>query len=95
MCDFLPGAEAQDHRVRLEIEAAGGRLFAAVKPPASEPQMLSFERVPLLRAVKMARLMADVLRTDVVIVDPLGIWHEWLVEWACTPVDVRDSAAAS
>jgi hypothetical protein len=48
--------------------------------------MIFLDHVPLLRAVKMAKLMADLLDADVIVVDPLGIWHEWLVEWACTPV---------
>jgi hypothetical protein len=94
MCHFLADDNAEPGCVRLEIEAAGGQLFAAVRPPPGEPEIVTFNHVPLLRAVKMAELMANVLRTDVAIVDPLGIWHEWLVEWASTPVNVEDSAAA-
>jgi hypothetical protein len=94
MCHFVPGETAEPKCVRLEIEAAGGRLFAAVKPPASQPEILTFDHVPLLRAVRMAQLMANVLRTDVAIVDPLGIWHDWLVEWAGTPVNTQDGASA-
>jgi hypothetical protein len=92
MCEFIRRAEPASDQVCLEIKASGGKLSAKLKPPDLAPQMMCFDEVPLLRAVKMAKLMADYLGTGVVIVDPLGIWHDWLVEWACRPAGEGDHA---
>jgi hypothetical protein len=85
MCRFVRSPDLQADQVSLEIEAAGGKLMGRLTPPDGAPRMIFLDHVPLLRAVKMAKLMADLLDADVIVVDPLGIWHEWLVEWACTP----------
>lgn len=86
MCRFIRSAECQPDHVSLAVEAAGGKLTATLTPPAGATRMIFLERVPLLRAVKMARLMADLLDTDVIVDDRVGIWHEWLVEWAEMPL---------
>lgn len=79
MCQFFRRAESEPDHVCLEISAAGGRLSAAVRPPAREPEMIAFEYVPLLRAVKMAKLMGDILRTDIIVLDGVGMWDERLL----------------
>jgi hypothetical protein len=86
MCRFIRSRNHHPDQVSLAIEAAGGKLMGRLTPPEGAPRMIFLDHVPLLRAVKMAKLMADLLDTDVIVSDPLGIWHEWLVEWACTPV---------
>ena len=86
MCQFLRSPKVDPDRIGLEIGAVSGTLSAMLTPPIGAPRMTPFEEVPLLRAVKMAKLMGDRLRTDVAVVDPLGIWHDWLVEWACGPL---------
>jgi hypothetical protein len=95
MCKFIHEPEAQSDQVSLEVKAAGGKLLAKVLPPTDSASAISFDDVPLLRAVKMAKLMADHLSTDVVIIDPLGIWHEWLVDWACETKSDRVPASAA
>jgi hypothetical protein len=95
MCKFIHEPEAQSDQVSLEVTAAGGKLLAKVLPPADAGSTISFDDVPLLRAVKMAKLMADHLSTDVVIIDRLGIWHEWLVDWACELPQERIPASAA
>ena len=87
MCRFIRSPARQPDQVSLAVEAAGGKLTATLIPPDGAPRMIFLDHVPLLRAVKMARLMADLLDTDVIVHDRVGIWHEWLVEWAETPVD--------
>jgi hypothetical protein len=81
---FVPSREAEPNQIGLEILAVGGVLSANLHPPSRSAQMLSFNDVPLLRAVKMANIMARLLDAEVAVVDPLGVWHDWLVEWACT-----------
>ena len=85
MCEFLCRAEPKPENVCLEISAAGGRLSAAIRPPACEPDMIAFDYVPLLRAVKMAKLMGDMLSTDIIVVDRVGLWDEWLLARAFEP----------
>jgi hypothetical protein len=94
MCRFIRSPEPQADQVLLTIAAAGGKLMARLTPPEGAPHMIFLDHVPLLRAVKMAALMADLLDTDVIVQDPLGIWHEWLVEWAQMPIGEDESAAA-
>jgi hypothetical protein len=95
MCRFIRSPEPQADQVLLTIAAAGGKLMARLTPPEGAPHMIFLEHVPLLRAVKMAALMADLLDTDVIVQDPLGIWHEWLVEWALAPMGEEDESAAA
>ena len=83
---FIHQAECETDHVCLEIQAAGGKLSATLRPPSGSARSISFDQVPLLRAVKMAKLMSEFLHTDVLVIDPLGIWHDWLVEWARTPL---------
>ncbi len=94
MCRFIRSADRQPDQVSLAIEAAGGKLSATLTPPEGAPRMIFLDHVPLLRAVKMARLMAGLLDTDVIVQDRLGIWHEWLVEWAETPLDGEEGEGA-
>ena len=66
MCRFIRRPEPQADQVLLTIEAAGGKLTARLTPPEGAPHMIFLDHVPLLRAVKMAALMADLLDTDVI-----------------------------
>ena len=95
MCRFIRSLEPHADQVLLTIQAAGGKLMARLTPPEGAPHMIFLDHVPLLRAVKMAALMADLLDTDVIVQDPLGIWHEWLVEWALMPIGERDESVAA
>ena len=95
MCRFICTRESQADQVLLTVEAAGGKLMARLTPPEGAPHMIFLDHVPLLRAVKMAALMADLLDADVIVQDPLGIWHDWLVEWALTPTGEGDESAAA
>jgi hypothetical protein len=95
MCRFIRSPETLSDQVSLAIEAAGGKLMGRLTPPEGAPHMIFLDHVPLLRAVKMAALMADLLDTDVIVQDPLGIWHEWLVEWARAPLGEAEASAAA
>jgi hypothetical protein len=79
MCRFICNSgRIRADQVCLEVEEIEGRLSANLQAPDCTPELVRFECVPLLTAVEMARLMADALRTDVVVVDRLGVWRDWL-----------------